>query len=260
MASTQTPLLFVTGASSGIGQALAARYHRAGWRLALVARREAELRAWAAAQGMDAAGVYSADVTDFGSIGGAARDCLARQGLPDVVVANAGISLGVDTADAADLEVMRLTYATNVLGMAATFQPFLRPMRVRRAGTLVGIASVAGVRGIPGHGAYSSSKAAVIAYCESLRGELRSSGVRVVTIAPGYIDTPLTQGNRYSMPFLMSAEAFADRAFASISAGDRFRFIPWQMAIVARLLKWMPNALYDRALAGRPRKKRQSEA
>jgi len=115
------------------------------------------------------------------------------------------------------------------------------------------------VRGIPGHGAYSSSKAAVISYCESLRGELRSSGVRVVTIAPGYIDTPLTQGNRYSMPFLMSAEAFADRAFAAISAGDRFRFIPWQMAIIARLLKWMPNALYDRVLAGRPRKKRQSE-
>jgi short-subunit dehydrogenase len=116
------------------------------------------------------------------------------------------------------------------------------------------------VRGIPGHGAYSSSKAAVIAYCESLRGELRPSGVRVVTIAPGYIDTPLTRGNRYSMPFLMSAEAFADRAFAAISAGDRFRFIPWQMAIVARLLKWLPNALYDRALAGRPRKKRQPEA
>ena len=113
------------------------------------------------------------------------------------------------------------------------------------------------MRGLPGHGAYSSSKAAVIAYCESLRGELRPSGVRVVTIAPGYIDTPLTQGNRYSMPFLMSAEAFADRAFAAISAGDRFRFIPWQMAIVARLLKWMPNALYDRVLAGRPRKKRQ---
>ena len=132
-------------------------------------------------------------------------------------------------------------------------------MAARRSGTLVGIASVAGMRGLPGHGAYSSSKAGVIAYCESLRGELRGSGVRVVTIAPGYIDTPLTQGNRYSMPFLMSAEAFADRAFAAINAGDRFRFIPWQMAIIARLLKWMPNALYDRVLAGRPRKKRQSE-
>ena len=165
----------------------------------------------------------------------------------------------MDTAVFADLEVMRATYETNNLGLAATFHPFVEPMIKRQGGTLVGIASVAGVRGIPGHGAYSSSKAAVIAYCESLRGELRGSGVRVVTIAPGYIDTPLTQGNRYSMPFLMSADAFADRAFTAISAGDRFRYIPWQMAIVARLLKWLPNALYDRALAGRPRKKRQSE-
>jgi short-subunit dehydrogenase len=191
-------------------------------------------------------------VRDVAAITGAGRACIAAQGVPDVVIANAGISVGMDTAVLADLEVMRATYETNNLGLAATFHPFVAPMTRGAGGTLVGIASVAGMRGLPGHGAYSSSKAGVIAYCESLRGELRASGVRVVTIAPGYIDTPLTQGNRYSMPFLMSAEAFADRAFAAISAGDRFRFIPWQMAIVARLLKWMPNALYDRVLAGRP--------
>jgi short-subunit dehydrogenase len=260
--SQATPLVFITGASSGIGQALAARFHRAGYRLALVARRAGEVEHWAAAQGFDATtwAVYGADVRDLGAITGAGRACIAAQGVPDVVVANAGISIGMDTAVLADLEVMRATYETNNIGLAATFQPFVAPMSERKSGTLVGIASVAGVRGIPGHGAYSSSKAAVIAYCESLRGELRPFGVRVVTIAPGYIDTPLTRGNRYSMPFLMSAEAFADRAFAAISAGDSFRFIPWQMAIVARLLKWMPNALYDRLLAGRPRKKRQPEA
>jgi short-subunit dehydrogenase len=256
------PLVFITGASSGIGQALAARYHAAGFRLALVARRADAVVQWAAAQGIAPArcAIYAADVRDVAAITAVGRECIAQHGLPDVVIANAGISVGMDTAVFADLEVMRATYETNNLGLAATFQPFVQPMIGRRSGTLVGIASVAGVRGIPGHGAYSSSKAAVIAYCESLRGELRPSGVRVVTIAPGYIDTPLTRGNRYSMPFLMSAEAFADRAFAAISAGDRFRFIPWQMAIVARLLKWLPNALYDRALAGRPRKKRQPEA
>ena len=256
---SEAPLAFITGASSGIGQALAARYHRAGWRLALVARREAELRAWAAAQGMHAAGVYGADVTEVASIGAAARDCLARQGLPDVVVANAGISLGVDTADAADLEVMRLTYATNVLGMAATFQPFVRPMRARRAGTLVGIASVAGVRGLPGHGAYCSSKAAVISYCESLRGECRPYGVRVVTLLPGYVATPLTRGNRYAMPFLLQPDAFAERAFRAIASGASLRVIPWPMAPVARVLRLLPNALFDRLLANRPRKQRAGE-
>ncbi|MEO8310732.1 MAG: SDR family oxidoreductase [Caldimonas sp.] len=255
------PLVFITGASSGIGQALAARFHRSGYRLALVARRADEVARWATAQGFASASwaVYGADVRDVAAITGAGRECIAAQGLPDVVIANAGISVGMDTSVLADLEVMRATYETNNIGLAATFQPFVALMSERRGGTLVGIASVAGVRGIPGHGAYSSSKAAVIGYCESLRGELRPSGVNVVTIAPGYIDTPLTRGNRYSMPFLMSAEAFADRAFAAIVAGERLRFIPWQMAIVARLLKWMPDALYDRVLAGRPRKKRQQE-
>ena len=258
--SGDAPLVFITGASSGIGQALAARFHRAGYRLALVARRADEVARWATAQGFAAStwAVYGADVRDVEAITAAGEACIAGQGLPDVVIANAGISVGMDTSVRADLEVMRATYETNNLGLAATFHPFVTAMIERRGGTLVGIASVAGMRGLPGHGAYSSSKAGVIAYCESLRGELRPFGVRVVTIAPGYIDTPLTRGNRYSMPFLMSAEAFADRAFAAIGAGDRFRFIPWQMAIVARLLKWMPNALYDRVLAGRPRKQRQS--
>jgi len=256
------PLVFITGASSGIGQALAARFHRAGYRLALVARRAEEVSRWAEEQGFAPANwaVYGADVRDIAAITGAGSACIAAQGVPDVVIANAGISIGMDTAVRADLEVMRATYETNNIGLAAPFQPFVAAMVERRSGRLVGIASVAGVRGIPGHGAYSSSKAAVISYCESLRGELRPSGVRVVTIAPGYIDTPLTRGNRYSMPFLMSADRFADRAFAAIVAGDRFRFIPWQMAIVARLLKWLPNPLYDRALAGRPRKKRQPES
>jgi len=255
------PLVFITGASSGIGQALALRYHQAGWRLALVARRADELRRWADAQGLPAGqvAVYGADVRDLAAITGAGRDCLAHQGLPDVVIANAGISVGMDTADPADLEVMRATFETNNLGMAATFQPFVAAMCQRGSGALVGIASVAGIRGLPGHGAYCASKAAVISYCESLRGECRPFGVKVVTLLPGYIDTPLTRRNRYGMPFLMSAPDFADRAFAAIAAGARYRVIPWQMGWVARLLRALPGAWYDRLLAGRPRKRRQHE-
>ncbi|HEY2190026.1 MAG TPA: SDR family oxidoreductase, partial [Caldimonas sp.] len=216
-----SPLVFITGASSGIGRALAARFHRAGYRLALVARRADEVAKWATAQGFDAASwaVYGADVRDVAAITAAGRACIAAQGLADIVIANAGISVGIDTAELADLDVLRATYETNNLGMAATFQPFVAPMREKRSGTLVGVASVAGIRGLPGHGAYSSSKAAVIIYCESLRGELRPFGVKVVTISPGYVDTPLTKGNRYSMPFLMRPDAFADHAYAAIVAG-----------------------------------------
>ena len=257
---TPSPLVYITGASSGIGQALALRYQRAGFRLALVARREAELRQWADAQGIahDQVAIYPADVRDVAAITAAGRACIAAQGLPDVVIANAGISVGMDTAEPTDLEVMRATLETNVLGMAATFQPFVASMRQRGNGALVGIASVAGIRGLPGHGAYCASKAGVIAYCESLRGELKPAGLKVVTICPGYINTPLTQKNRYSMPFLMQAEKFADQAFAEIQAGSSYQVIPWQMGWVAKLLRLLPNAIFDIALSGRARKQRKS--
>ena len=253
------PLAYITGASSGIGQALAARFYAAGWRLALVARRECELTAWVASQGLDRARVvvYGADVRDIESITAAGRACMTRQGLPDAVVANAGISVGMDTAEYVDLQVMRATLETNTLGMAATFQPFVKAMCERGSGRLVGIASVAAIRGLPGHGAYCASKAAVLSYCESLRGECRPFGVKVVTLVPGYIDTPLTRSNRYSMPFLMNAEAFAERAFRTVAAGTSYRVIPWQMGIVSKLLRMLPNSWFDRLLAGRPRKHRQ---
>lgn len=253
-------LVFITGASSGIGQALAWRYHQAGWRLALAARRTQEIEQWAREQELtaDRYAVYSADVADTESIVAAARACIDRQGLPDAVIANAGISIGMDTGCREDLDVMARTFATNNVGLAATFHPFIEPMQRRGSGRLVGIASVAGIRGLPGHGAYCSSKAAVISYCESLRGELRASGVKVVTILPGYVDTPLTRANRYSMPFLMKAQDFADRAFRAIEAGASYRVIPWQMGVVAKLLRLLPDALFDKLLAGRPRKHRQS--
>ena len=255
------PLIFITGASGGIGQALALRFHRAGYRLALVARRSAEVQAWAQAQGLaaDRFAVYAADVRDIASITAAGRACTQAQGLPDVVIANAGISVGMDTAVFDDLEVMRAVFETNNLGLAATFQPFVALMSARGSGCLVGIASVAGIRGLPGHGAYCSSKAAVATYCESLRGELRPSGVKVVTVVPGYIDTPLTRDNRYRMPFLMPVDRFADQAFDAIVAGTSYRVIPWQMGVLAKLLRLIPNALFDRLLARRPRKLRQNE-
>ena len=252
-------LVFITGASSGIGQALAWRYYQAGWRLALVARRADQIERWAGENAWDRQryAIYGADVADTDSIVAAGQACIAAQGVPDAVIANAGISAGVDTSVREDIDVLARTFAVNNVGLAATFQPFIAPMLQRGSGRLVGIASVAGVRGLPGHGAYCASKAAVIAYCESLRGELRGCGLQVVTLCPGYIDTPLTQKNRYGMPFLMSAPDFADRAFRVIESGASYRVIPWQMGVIAKLLRLLPNPLFDRALEGRPRKHRQ---
>ncbi|GAA0744760.1 SDR family oxidoreductase [Ideonella azotifigens] len=260
--SAVKPLVFITGASSGIGQALALRYHAAGWRVALVARRAEVLQAWAVQQGWAAADfqVYAADVQQVDSIVAAGQRCMAEAGLPDVVIANAGISVGMDSTVREDLAVMQETFATNNVGLAATFHPFLAAMQAQRRGTLVGIASVTAIRGLPGHGAYCASKAAVVAYCESLRGECRPCGVRVVTLLPGYIQTPLTASNTYPMPFLLTPETFADRAFRAIAVGTSYRVIPWQMGVVAKLLRLLPNPVFDRLLAGRGRKKRRGDS
>jgi short-subunit dehydrogenase len=254
-------LVFITGASSGIGQALALTYYQAGYKLALVARRISEIESWASRHKIspDSYKIYSANVADIDSIVAAGKACIAAQGLPDVVIANAGISVGVDTAIRVDLDQLAQTFATNNIGLAATFHPFIEGMLLRKSGKLVGIGSVAGIRGMPGHGGYCGSKAAVITYCESLRGELRGSGVHVVTICPGYIKTPMTESNSYPMPFLMEVNDFAKQSFAKIETGSSYSVIPWQMGLVAKLLRVLPNALFDKALAGRGRKARASQ-
>ena len=255
------PLTVITGASSGIGQSLARACARRGHRLALVARRADAIGDWARAEGLAEGrwAAYSADVRDPTAIVAAGRAVLERQGVPDVVIANAGISVGMDTTVEADLEVLRATLETNLLGMAATFHPFVAPMRARGRGRLVGIASVAAIRGLAGHGAYCASKAGVVSYCESLRLELRGTGVRVVTIAPGYVATPLTARNPYGMPFLMQPDDFAERALRAIEAGRSYRVIPWPMGVVAKLMRALPNPLFDRLFAGRARKPRRGE-
>lgn len=249
--------VFITGASSGIGEALAAEYARRGVTLGLVARRAEKLGQLAA--GLPARSfTYSADVRDAGALSAAARDFIVSAGCPDIVVASAGVSAGTLTAALEDNQVFEEILATNVTGMMLTFQPFLEAMRARGSGTLAGIASVAGFRGLPGASAYSASKAAAISYLESLRVELRGSGVSVVTICPGYIATPMTRGNPYPMPFLMTPDKAARNIADAIAARRRFHVLPWQMGLVGRLLRCLPRPLYDAAFARAPHKPRRS--
>lgn len=181
---------------------------------------------------------------------------MARFGAPQLVIANAGVSAGTHGDDPKDIAKLRRLLDVNVTGLAATLAVFAPAMRIVGTGTLCGIASVAGFRGIPGAGAYSASKAAAIAWLEALRVELRGSGVSVVTICPGYVDTPLTRVNRYRMPFLLPADEAARRMARAIAARRRFAVIPWQMAIVGRILHALPAPLYDRLVARAGRKPR----
>ncbi|MBU3696949.1 SDR family oxidoreductase [Dechloromonas sp.] len=248
--------VFITGASSGIGEALAVYYAAQGATLGLAARRSEFLDGLNARLGGGHA-CYPLDVTDAPALHAAAVDFIERFGVPDVVIANAGVSAGTLTEYEEDLAVFKRVMDTNVFGMAATFAPFIPAMKaaggVRR---LCGIASVAGIRGLPGAEAYSASKAAAISYLESLRLEMRPYGIKVVTIAPGYIESPMTAVNPYSMPFLLPAAKAAERFAAAIARGVSYTVIPWQMGVVAKLLRLLPNALYDRLFAGAPRKPR----
>lgn len=247
--------VFITGASSGIGAALAAHYAARGAQIGLVARR-ADVLADVARGLPGAPALYAADVADAKVMNEAAHDFMARFGTPDIVIANAGVSVGTLTEHAEDIAAFERVLRTNVVGIAATFQPFIVPMREAGRGRLVGISSVAGMRGIPGAGAYSASKAAAITYLEALRVELRSSGVKVVTVCPGYVATPLTAVNRYRMPFILPADVAARRIGRVIDAGRAYAVVPWQMALVARAMKLLPNPIYDRLFKRAGRKPR----
>jgi hypothetical protein len=240
----------ITGASSGIGEALARYYAAEGAVLGLISRRKASpaLRCEIVS--------YPLDVTDEGALAAAAQDFVRRFGAPDLVIANAGIASGTEGADLRDVAKLRKMLEVNVAGLAATLAAFAPAMREAGRGTLAGVASVAGFRGLAGNGAYCASKAAAIKWMESLRAELHGSGVSVVCVCPGYIDTPMTQVNRFRMPFLLSADEAARRIARVIAARRRLAVIPWQMALVSVALRAMPGWLYDRLASRAPRKPR----
>lgn len=252
--------VFITGASSGIGEALAVYYAAQGATLGLAARRSEFLEALNQRLGGQHA-CYALDVSDAPALHAAATDFIARFGAPDIIIANAGVSAGTLTEFEEDLDVFRRVMDTNVFGMAATFAPFIPAMKAvagdgRKMQRLVGIASVAGIRGLPGAEAYSASKAAAVSYLESLRLEMRPYGIKVVTIAPGYIETPMTEINPYKMPFLLPVDQAASRFAAVIARGTSYAVIPWPMGVVAKILRALPNWLYDRLFTSAPRKPR----
>jgi short-subunit dehydrogenase len=247
--------IVITGASAGIGEALARHYAGPDTVIGLVARRREPMQALASSL-PGRFEIYALDVADGAAMQRAAREFCARHGAPDLVIANAGVSIGTHGDDPADVEKLRRVLEINVVGLAATLAAFAPAMRAERCGTLCGIASVAGFRGLPGAGAYSASKAAAIAWLEALRVEFVGSGVSVVTICPGYVDTPMTRVNRYRMPFLLPADEAARRIARAIAARRRLMVIPWQMALVSVLLRLAPPWLYDRFAARAPRKPR----
>ena len=177
-------------------------------------------------------------------------------GIPDIVIANAGVSTGTLNSEKKDLVTFKRVIDINLYGVMHTFLPFMHTFKKRKSGQLVGISSVAGIRGLPGSGAYSTSKAALMNYLESLRIEMLPFNIQVTTIAPGYIKTPMTHSNPYAMPFILEVDKAARLFIKAINRKEKFIIIPWQMNIVGKLMRLLPASVWDFLAKRGPKKLR----
>src|SRR5947209_2216884 len=240
-------VVLVTGASSGIGRALAVELGKRGARVALTARRAEELSK-VADEVVRAGGkalAFPADVRNPSEINGVAGSVLKSWGRIDVLIANAGMS---STTSGSNLEAGEAgnVITVNVIGVVNSVAAVLPSMLKQKGGQLVAISSLAAYRGLPKSGAYSASKAAVSTFFESLRLDLRGTGVDVTVIHPGFIRTPMTAHRKRKLPFLLEADDAACRIIRAIERHARTYAFPWQLASAVRLIKYLPGKLYDR--------------
>ncbi len=244
--------VFITGASSGIGRALAVELGRKGAALGLLARRAETLREIAGE--VEKAGgralALPADVRDADAVRHAADELRASFGRVDVVVANAGI---VPTTHVLELRPADLAevMSVNVVGAANSVTAVLPEMVEQGSGQLVAISSLAAYRGLPKSGAYCASKAALSAFFESLRIDLRGTGVDVTIIHPGFIKTPVTEGRAARMPYLMELDDAVRKIIRAIESRKKSCAFPWQLATIVRAAMLFPVPLYDRIVSRR---------
>ena len=233
---------FITGASSGIGRGLAERLGRKGTRVVLAARREAELQTLA--ESIRAHGGHAdtcvLDVADTDATRKAIRHWNEETGGLDLVIANAGVGI-MKPAHRLSWEDVEPVLQVNVLGAFATLLAGLEGMVSRGRGTLVGVSSLAAMRGLPKSGAYAASKAALATFLETLRTDLDRKGIRVVDVRPGYVDTDMTRRNKFKMPFLMDVDQAADLTLKGIERGDAIVAYPWPTASAMSLAQALPN-------------------
>ncbi|MBI4880225.1 MAG: SDR family NAD(P)-dependent oxidoreductase [Planctomycetes bacterium] len=245
-------LAVITGASAGIGAALALEMARRGFDVGLIARREELLREVVAsvqAEGRRAAFAV-ADVADAAALARAFTVLEAALGPVEVAVANAGVA-GSPQAQNLDLEAVRRLHEVNFLGAAAVAALALPGMLARGRGRLAVISSVAGYRGLPRSGAYCAAKAAASTFFESLRVELRGSGVSCTVVEPGFVATAMTAERKRRLPFLMPASEAAQRIARGVLAGKRRVVFPRRMALIMRVVRCLPDWAYDRLVTRR---------
>lgn len=244
--------VWISGASSGIGAELARQLAARGCRVAVFARRRErllELREEIEREGCgNAVLVQPGDVTDREAVKAAIDAARDELGDLDVVILNAGIG-DLLFPDRFDAEVVERILRVNFLGAVYGIEAALPRMLERGSGTIVGVSSIAAVRGLPTAAPYCASKAALTTFLESLRIDLRPHGIRVITVSPGFIKTPLTDRNRFPMPFLQPVDRAAARIIRGIERGEREIHFPKRFTVPLKLLRCVPGRLYDRLMA-----------
>jgi short-subunit dehydrogenase len=239
----------ITGASSGIGWSLAQELARQGTRVGLVARRREKLEELAdeiTRQGGRSA-LAAADVGHQSQVTEAIQQLARELGPVELLVANAGIGMPtlLNPTNIADVEAM---FRINVLGMIYAFDAVLPQMIERRAGHLAGISSMASYMGLPGESAYCASKAAMNTYLEGLRIRVRDYGIAVSTICPGFVRTPMTEVNKFHMPWLLEADDAARRIVRALVRRKKVFNFPWQMACLVAITRWLPDWMLVRMM------------
>lgn len=248
MGELKDRVVLMTGASSGIGRSVAIELGREGARVALVARREDQLDD--VAREVRAAGgetlVLPADVSDRDAAARTVEATLREWGQIDTVIANAGVGV-TRPAHKLRIDDVETMIRVNYLGAVYVVLAALPPMVERKSGHVVGVSSLAAYRGLPGSAGYSASKAALSAFLESMRIDLRPHGVLVTTVHPGFVRTPMTDKNKFPMPFIMDVDKAARIMVQGIKAGRSEVNFPWQLAGIMKAVRRIPNAVYDRA-------------
>ncbi|HLA96198.1 MAG TPA: SDR family NAD(P)-dependent oxidoreductase [Pyrinomonadaceae bacterium] len=247
-------VVFLTGASSGIGEGIALALAKRGATLGLVARRQDMLENLAARCNSTGgtARVFAVDVSDADAVANAASGMRKEFGRIDILIANAGIGGNDDETRSYGPEAVKKVIDINLLGAVNAIHAVVPDMIERRSGHLVAVSSLAGFRGLPKSAAYSASKAGMTAFFESVRLDVADRGVNVTIIQPGFIKTPLTSGRENKMPFLMELDDAIPHFIRAIEKRKKFAAFPWQLATIVRAGKFMPAWLYDR-IAGKAR-------